>query len=548
MTENGNQEIDLTQLMQRIREDAQRRKSNSIIDASATLFQLLNTDGPALSQAGLEAFQNSLPGTASLNLDGEFESREQYQLDDLLVFHDATFVRNAYKAVLKRDPDDSGFVQYLRKLREGSRSKIDILGSLRFSPEGRSKEVKIEGLAPRAFFRKVYSVPLLGYVIELLVTMARLPHLVANHRRLEAHCAAQHSELLEAFRNSHDLLSNHIVEAATNVSSNYKKIADLHYQQLKALIREQKEIIEDQNRLKSEVAVQLSAAEEQLKQQAGNQETHEDQLQTLKAQTEKRLQQTTRDLVLQERRVALLLEEARKRLPGPFEPEQLQTLAEEKDHLLDSLFAALEDEFRGTRADIKDLSRFYLPILQDAGVTSGILDIGCGRGEWLEVLKEAGLGARGIDLNRVMIEHCSQMGLDAIESEAVSYLQLQADNSLSAITAFHFAEHLPLTTLIKFLDEALRALRSGGLIILETPNPENLLVGSCNFYLDPTHRNPIPIPTMQLLVESRGFCSLETFKLHAVTSSMLQGEDELTKRFNHYICGPMDYAIAGRKV
>ncbi|HEX5604610.1 MAG TPA: class I SAM-dependent methyltransferase, partial [Pyrinomonadaceae bacterium] len=208
---------------------------------------------------------------------------------------------------------------------------------------------------------------------------------------------------------------------------------------------------------------------------------------------------------------------------------------------------SLEDALRGTPEQIKEEVKVYLPVLEKAGFSSDILDVGCGRGEWLEVLREAGFQARGIDTNRILIQQCKARSLDVEEREALSYLGSLSDGSLNAVTAFHFAEHLPLETLVKFLDETGRALKPGGLIILETPNPENLLVGSCNFYLDPTHKNPIPIPTMKLLLEARGFRCEDVLKLHAVSSTKIEVKDQLTSHLNHFLYGPMNYAVIARK-
>jgi len=218
------------------------------------------------------------------------------------------------------------------------------------------------------------------------------------------------------------------------------------------------------------------------------------------------------------------------------------------DPLMDLLCTSLEDQFRGSRADLKDALQVYLPILSAANVRDGLLDVGCGRGEWLEVLNEEGVAASGIDLNRLAVEQCARLKLDAREAEAISHLQTLSDASLNCITAFHFVEHLSLQTLARFLDESLRALRTGGLLIIETPNPENFIVGACNFYFDPTHRNPLPQLTMQCILESRGFGRLETIELHPMIQEKIKGEDELTKRFNEYFYGPMDYAIVARKV
>ena len=93
---------------------------------------------------------------------------------------------------------------------------------------------------------------------------------------------------------------------------------------------------------------------------------------------------------------------------------------------------------------------------------AGILDVGCGRGEWLEVLKDAGLQARGIDSNHILVERCISLSLDVSEAEALTHLRSLAENTLNAVTAFHFAEHLPIKTLVSFFDEVGRTLNPGG--------------------------------------------------------------------------------------
>lgn len=559
MNENGNQALDLEQLMARIREDAEKRKSNSLVDASAILYDLLKTEGRFATSVSSSATSFSAGSFPALTLESEFEAREDYHLEDLLVFNDEAFVRNAYRAILKREPDDSGFAKYLENLRDGRRSKVEILSSLRFSPEGQLRDAKVSGLNRSLLFTKTYNVPVLGYLIERLVGITRLPALITDHGRLEARLTARDERLAEQINVRHANFSSRLDESAANLSEqlvkaiaelseSHKKVEELQHQQLKALIREQHEINEDRNRLKADISAQLDAMQDQFKRQAAAQESQAAELHELRTTMETSLQKTRMELVLQERRLSLLLEEARKRLPQPFDTDQMQILKTEKDHLLDSLYCSLEDQFRGTREDIKEKTRSYLPMLGDANITTDIVDIGCGRGEWLEVLKEARLAARGIDTSRVMIEECKRRGLPASEGEAITYLRSQANNSLSAITAFHFVEHLPLETLISFLDEIARTLKPGGVVILETPNPENILVGACNFYLDPTHRNPIPSQTMQFLLESRGFCRVEILKSYEMSSAILKGDDEVAKFVNHYFFGPLDYGVLARKV
>jgi len=217
------------------------------------------------------------------------------------------------------------------------------------------------------------------------------------------------------------------------------------------------------------------------------------------------------EILDQKRRLALLPEEAQ---------EQIKDILKEENHLPDTMYVAFEDRFRGTREEIKERLRIYLPYIKEANIetsSSPILDLGCGRGEWLELLKENGYIAKGVDFNRVMVRQCQEFGLDVIESDIIEYLRNQQPNSLSAITGFHILEHLSLKTIISLFDEALRILKSGGIAIFETPNPENLIVASCNFYLDPTHRNPIPPRLLNFLIESRGFNKTEIVRLHPNT-------------------------------
>lgn len=223
------------------------------------------------------------------------------------------------------------------------------------------------------------------------------------------------------------------------------------------------------------------------------------------------------NLLDQERRLMLLLVEARKRLPLPMSQEQIAKLSVEEDHLLDSMYASFEDRFRGTRADIKSYQANYLPHIREAKAglkENPIIDLGCGRGEWLEVLRDEGLFAQGTDKNRVFLEVCRELNLNVVEQDALALLQGRKPNSVGAVTAFHIIEHLQLKTLIAVLDESLRVLKPGGVLIVETPNPENIVVGACNFYYDPTHVRPLPPQSTQFLLEARGFVNVAVMHLH----------------------------------
>jgi SAM-dependent methyltransferase len=264
----------------------------------------------------------------------------------------------------------------------------------------------------------------------------------------------------------------------------------------------------------------------------------------------------------QERRISLLLEEARRRLPGPMDADQVRTFVTEEDHQLDALYLTFEDQFRGSRADIKEKLKVYLPLLREAGAGTEampVLDVGCGRGEWLELLKEEGLVAEGVDLNRVLLQQCRERGLRVTEGDVIAHLRDLRDNTLGAVSGFHIIEHLPFPVLIKLFDETVRVLKPGGLAIFETPNPENVLVGSCYFYADPTHRNPIFPPTIEFLAEQRGLVDVRIVPLpdHSWTREKLEllpPEHPMAETLNpvlelvkaRFHCGA-DFAVVGRK-
>ena len=176
------------------------------------------------------------------------------------------------------------------------------------------------------------------------------------------------------------------------------------------------------------------------------------------------------------------------------------------------------------------------------------VDIGCGRGEWLQILREEGFCGVGIDLNRVMIDLCKQKDLEAYEYDALSYLNTAQSESIGVITGFHIVEHLPFKSLISLLSESLRVLTPGGIVIFETPNSHNILVATHNFYIDPTHRNPLPSELTQFLLEHIGFTSVKVFNLHSYNDEIkLRGNEPVSQRFNDYFYGSQDYAIVGYK-
>ena len=257
------------------------------------------------------------------------------------------------------------------------------------------------------------------------------------------------------------------------------------------------------------------------------------------------------DLIQQKRLLGKFWEGGIPQLSQPLSPELKPAITTELDHSLDAFYAAFEERFRGSRAVIHQRLAVYLPLLKEAQIAPGdslVLDLGCGRGEWLELLRQNGYKALGIDLNQVVVAECQQRCLDVREADIIDYLQSLDDNSVALVTGFHLIEHLPFEILMKLLSESFRVLRPRGMVIFETPNPANVLVGSCNFYFDPTHRNPLPSLMTQFLAQYSGFSPVNILNLNPSTDTPIVEDSETAKRFNEYFYGPMDYAIIGYKL
>jgi len=183
-------------------------------------------------------------------------------------------------------------------------------------------------------------------------------------------------------------------------------------------------------------------------------------------------------------------------------------------------YVGFEDRFRGSQQDIRARLADYIPLFAGA---SDVVDIGCGRGELLGLLREAGVSAHGIDLNSSMVEVCLERGLSAEANDAVSYLEQQPDNSLGGLIAIQVVEHLEPAYLSRFIDLAFFKLRPGAPLVLETLNPACWVAFFESYIRDITHRWPMHPDTLQYMVQVSGFSSAEVqFRAPVAEADKLQ--------------------------
>ncbi|HET7307845.1 MAG TPA: methyltransferase domain-containing protein [Gammaproteobacteria bacterium] len=484
-----------------------------------------------------------------------FESKSEYSVNDFLRFYGEEFLDSAYRGILKREPDDRGRRSYLTALGSGRLTRLELLGRLRYSREGRRERVAISGLRTATTLHRVYSIPVLGYCLRMAVLVARLPAVIRHLQHQTADALRRDAEMRREADRANALIVKQL-EAIASAISGLGEIDIKEYPALRQAINKLKDVSEDaKERATGRRGDRIESLEDLLNIFGGMTKESEGKI----AHERSRLDDMSRQVLLNrrsvvdnQRRLNLLLDEMRKPTTGDRGGERHREVAEaEQDHILDAMYVSFEDQFRGSREEIKERQKIYLPYVTEVvsnRADGQVIDIGCGRGEWLELLQQSNIPARGIDLNRILIDECRQRGLDVVESEALDYLRQQKPNTVAVISGFHIIEHVPTRYLVALFDEALRALAPGGVLIVETPNPANVLVGSNTFYMDPTHRNPLPVDLTRFLLEARGFSDVEVMGLHPYPEVWhAQGSDSATQHINRHFYGPQDYAAIGYK-
>ena len=232
-------------------------------------------------------------------------------------------------------------------------------------------------------------------------------------------------------------------------------------------------------------------------------------------------------------------------------------------------YVGFEDQFRGSQSVIRERQEsyipFFAPLRQGSGPAGEVLDIGCGRGEFIDLLNAHGIPARGIDLNHEMAELCRARGLNVTEADAVSYLEGLPDESLGGIFAAQVVEHLEPSYLLRLLDLSFAKLQPGGTLVLETLNPACWTAFFESYIRDITHRWPLHPETLQYLVTASGFTratvefrspvpqqdKLQPIALpagaDAASGELVEAFNANVEKLNARIFTFMDYAVIGTR-
>jgi SAM-dependent methyltransferase len=223
-----------------------------------------------------------------------------------------------------------------------------------------------------------------------------------------------------------------------------------------------------------------------------------------------------------------------------------QTVAEQPRAAAVPDYFAFEARMRGSTTQVRERQRVYV---DDFRAAAPVLDVGCGRGELLLLLREAGVEARGVDADADMAAYARGEGLDVEQQDALRYLEEVEDGSLGGIFAGQVVEHLPPPALLALLELASRKLRPGGLLVAETINPLSPLALR-NYFADLTHTQPLVPETLALLARQAGFRETEIRFLNEPTEKLELSDDpvlaENARRLNELLFCPLDYALLAR--
>lgn len=233
--------------------------------------------------------------------------------------------------------------------------------------------------------------------------------------------------------------------------------------------------------------------------------------------------------------------------------QALSTKVEGSGPRFAEIYTEFIDHFRGTTEDVTTKLAIYLPDVRRlvGAEGNGVVDVGSGRGEWLTLLRDAGVPAVGVDTNHTFVDAARARGLDVVHGDAVAHLRSLPPDSIDLVTAFHVIEHLAVEEFLALLTAARHALRPGGCVLLETPNPSNLRMAACDFYNDPTHRSPLPPALTEFLVSAAGFADVEVRPMNPSKPPFQPDDAGVYQRIERLVLdalyGPQDYAVLGYK-
>ena len=374
----------------------------------------------------------------------------------------------------------------------------------------------------RIFFRiaRAFGIPEIQHRLDLIQTdLERFPHTTdLRFGAIERHLEKR--------------LNNYLIDQAAHTQQQLTDQATHIQQQLTDQATHHDRLVSDLHQLLNEAQSALSNSTKQHTEVVTNE---------IRVHLEGEIRTTKRDLDNIRRMVAST--------PTQISLAKMSAPMTSKSMIDDSLYISLEDHFRGDKEEVRKRQTEYVPYVKHiVSEKFPLLDLGCGRGEWLKVLSENNVSARGIDSNVACIAECLESGLKAELGDLLDTLTQLPDASCGAVTMFQVLEHLPFDVMVNVLREVRRVLIEGGVFIGEIPNSETLRVGASTFWIDPTHEKPIFPAVLAFIATSVGFAGVTgKYSSPLAPTPDLNGLPENAIKvildIHHAINGPGDFAL-----
>ncbi len=548
-TESSVPDIELDEIMEKIRAEANRRQAApppySTIQSHAAK-QEDSSAWPTPFEAPLLALDAPLIAPK----DGLINFR------DLAGYHDAAFVANVYRALLRREPDQTGFVHYLSVLRAGRSSKAEIAWYIKHSPEGIVIAAPLAGLLRPFLIGRAFKVPVAGPLLHWFYSIFTIHRKLNHMERIEAAMCARETILAQQANDGFVGVAEAIngqqtsLQAAKIAAERAAQGSRAAHDELASKTARLEAGLEVSRKESLDQTVALRAGQDHARE---TQAALRDELSRLAGEhasaiknfprLEKELEKVSADARAVHEKLGLRTAKLEAAL-APIE----RSLAWRAS---DQFYSDLEARFRGTEESIESRAEVYLPYIKKARAGQQglpVLDLGCGRGEWLGLLRSRGLEGIGVDRNGLFLEALQKKDIATQKGDLLEFLKSRPEGSAGAVTGIHVLEHLPFAHLLDVLTETARVLAPGGVAIFETPNPANLSVGAHTFYLDPTHLKPIPSALLAFLVERAGLVNIETVEIHPPSQSALPPPDSgLPPELVGHFARPQDYFVVGWK-
>ena len=522
---------------------------------------------------------------------------EKIKVTNLLKYDDEDFVRNVYWSILGRDADAEGFCNCLYKLRLQELSKIQMIALLAYSAEGKNRCVKLVGFRNRYFLdcimQKIIAIPIIGRIVRYI-----FKHIKSNktiyqmmlwnlndQRKIEnkiKELEIEYDEKEQFFRGEVNQKEAVFKEEINQKEAVFKETINQIQLDIKQELIQLQAIMEEENsnnilvkqqidELFHTISTTINHRLEQLESNVCNNNISVEQLNCNVNNNNiliKKHDEFINDYAQEDgkmlQKVFVDLANINSTLSRSIQKENIKSDCQTSDakkyndksnddySVID--YFDFENHFRGSRKHIKKVQEIYLPYFENK---HNVLDLGCGRGEFVELLASRGVRVRGVDLYDPYVQYCKMRNLPVEQGDAIKYLK--AERSVDGIFLGQVVEHMEIEQIVELCTIAYEKLEKDCYLVMETPNPTTLAIYTESFYRDPSHNRPVHPETLKYIVEKAGFSSVKI--LYTESSRMpysipeiseekegrLYEFDKAMKRVSDTLYGSQDYAVIAKK-